>query len=116
MVRAGELLSRIVLDNPKLTQNEATKTLWDFYESAKSPNLNGFPNSIYINEYLQALNEETERALKLQISAQEAMDNVVKKMQPVADKAKNKRSMERQNESILPFLNLRIGGVGDGYR
>ncbi|WP_325175856.1 extracellular solute-binding protein [Paenibacillus profundus] len=77
-----------VLDNPKLTQNEATKTLWDFYESAKSPNLNGFPNSIYINEYLQALNEETERALKLQISAQEAMDNVVKKMQPVADKAK----------------------------
>mgnify|MGYP000899881916 CR=1 FL=1 len=74
------------LDNPKLTQNEETKPMWEYYESAKNPNLKGFPNSIYINEYLQALNEETEKALKGQISAQEAMDNVVKKIQPIADK------------------------------
>lgn len=76
------------LDNPKLTENEKTKPLWDYYESAKSPNLKGFPNSIYINEYLQALNEETEKALKGQQSAQQAMDIVVEKMQPVADKNK----------------------------
>ncbi|GIQ66382.1 ABC transporter substrate-binding protein [Paenibacillus cisolokensis] len=76
------------LDNPKLNKNEATKSLWEFFESAKSPNLNGFPNSIYINQYLQALNEETEKALKGQITAQQAMDNVVSKMQPIADKAK----------------------------
>lgn len=74
------------LENPKLTQNPDTQALWEYYESAKSPNLKGFPNSIYINEYLQALNEETEKALKGQITAQTAMDNVVKKMQPVADK------------------------------
>ncbi|MEK4120172.1 ABC transporter substrate-binding protein [Paenibacillus sp. FSL W8-0919] len=76
------------LDNPKLTQNEETKVLWEYYESAKSPNLKGFPNSIYINEYLQTLNEETEKALKGQLTAQEAMDNVVNKMQPIADKYK----------------------------
>lgn len=75
------------LDNPELTRNEEVKELREFYESAKSPNLNGFPNSIYINEYLQSLTEETEKALKGQISAQEAMDNVVEKMQPIADKA-----------------------------
>lgn len=74
------------LDNPKLTENQEVKELWDYYESAKNPNLKGFPNSIYINEYLQTLNEETEKALKGQISAQEAMDNVVSKMQPIADK------------------------------
>jgi multiple sugar transport system substrate-binding protein len=76
------------LDNPKLKENEATIPLREFFESAKSPNLNGFPNSIYINEYLQVLNEETEKALKGQISAQEAMDTVVEKMQPKADEAK----------------------------
>ncbi len=74
------------LDNPKLTKNQEVKELWDYYESAKNPNLKGFPNSIYINEYLQTLNEETEKALKGQITAQEAMDNVVNKMQPIADK------------------------------
>lgn len=74
------------LDNSKLTENQEVKELWDYYESAKNPNLKGFPNSIYINEYLQTLNEETEKALKGQISAQEAMDNVVSKMQPIADK------------------------------
>ncbi|MGY5342031.1 ABC transporter substrate-binding protein [Paenibacillus glucanolyticus] len=73
------------LDNPKLTENQEVKELWDYYESAKNPNLKGFPNSIYINEYLQTLNEETEKALKGQITAQEAMDNVVNKMQPIAD-------------------------------
>ncbi|KZE78681.1 ABC transporter substrate-binding protein [Paenibacillus elgii] len=78
------------LDNPKLTKNEATKSLWEFYESAKSANLNGFPNSVYINEYLQALNEETEKALKGQITPQQAMDNVVAKIQPKADKASKK--------------------------
>ncbi|WP_309118941.1 ABC transporter substrate-binding protein [Paenibacillus sp.] len=76
------------LDNPELTENESTASLKEFFESAKSPNLNGFPNSIYINEYLQALNEETEKAIKGQISAQEAMDAVVAKMQPKADAAK----------------------------
>lgn len=75
------------LDNPKLLKDERAATLLDFFESAKSKNLNGFPNSIYINEYLQALNEETEKALLGKLSAQEAMDNVVKKMQPIADKA-----------------------------
>ncbi|MBB6634826.1 ABC transporter substrate-binding protein [Cohnella thailandensis] len=64
---------------------EENKTMWEFYERAKSENLNGFPNSAYINEYLQALTEETEKALKGTISAQEAMDNVAKKIQPLAD-------------------------------
>ncbi|MCJ8014449.1 ABC transporter substrate-binding protein [Paenibacillus sp. KQZ6P-2] len=76
------------LDNPKLTGNEKMKTLKDFLESAKSPNLKGFPNSIYIDEYLQSLNEETEKALLGKISPQEAMDTVVQKMQPIADKDK----------------------------
>ncbi|MGZ9585911.1 ABC transporter substrate-binding protein [Paenibacillus marinisediminis] len=76
------------LDNPALLKDERAATMLDFYESAKSENLTGFPNSIYINEYLQALNEETEKALLGKASAQEAMDNVVKKMQPIADKAK----------------------------
>jgi multiple sugar transport system substrate-binding protein len=76
------------LDNPKLNANESTKVLWEFFKSAKNPNLNGFPNSSYINEYLQVLNEETEKALKGTISGQEAMDTVVKKMQPKADEAK----------------------------
>lgn len=75
------------LDNSELTENKDLQPMWEFYESAKSPNLNGFPNSIYINEYLQALNEETEKALKGQIPAQQAMDNVVNKIQPAADKA-----------------------------
>jgi len=75
------------LDDERLTKNEAMKTMWDFYERAKSENLQGFPNSTYINEYLQALSEETEKALKGTISAQEAMDNVVKKIQPLADEA-----------------------------
>lgn len=78
------------LDNPALLEDERAVTLLDFFESAKSNNLNGFPNSIYINEYLQSLNEETEKALLGKLSAQEAMDNVVKKMQPVADKANKK--------------------------
>ncbi|GIP39601.1 ABC transporter substrate-binding protein [Paenibacillus sp. J31TS4] len=78
------------LDNPKLTKNESLKSMWEFYESAKSKNLNGFPNSIYINEYLQALSEETEKALKGQQTAQQAMDAVVAKIQPKADKAAKK--------------------------
>ncbi|MGG1314673.1 MULTISPECIES: ABC transporter substrate-binding protein [Cohnella] len=65
---------------------DSNKTMWPFYERAKSENLNGFPNSPYINEYLQALTEETEKALKGTLSPQEAMDNVAKKIQPLADK------------------------------
>lgn len=64
---------------------EENKTMWEFYERAKSDNLNGFPNSSYINEYLQSLTEETEKALKGTLSPQEAMDNVAKKIQPLAD-------------------------------
>jgi multiple sugar transport system substrate-binding protein len=64
---------------------EENKTMWDFYERAKSENLSGFPNSAYINEYLQSLTEETEKALKGTSSPQEAMDNVAKKIQPMAD-------------------------------
>ncbi|MGE6257138.1 ABC transporter substrate-binding protein [Heyndrickxia sporothermodurans] len=77
-----------VLDDPKLTENKDMEPMLPFYEASKSENLKGFPNSIYINEYLQALGEETEKALKGKISAQEAMDNVKKKIQPLADKAK----------------------------
>ncbi|MFD1179255.1 ABC transporter substrate-binding protein [Paenibacillus puldeungensis] len=64
---------------------EENKTMWEFYERAKSENLKGFPNSAYINEYLQSLTEETEKALKGTVSPQEAMDNVAKKIQPLAD-------------------------------
>ncbi|GGD94358.1 ABC transporter substrate-binding protein [Paenibacillus nasutitermitis] len=73
------------LDDKRLLVEE-NKTMWSFYETAKSENLNGFPNSPYINEYLQALSEETEKALKGTLSPQEAMDNVAKKIQAVADK------------------------------
>lgn len=76
------------LDNPKLTENENIQTLKDFFESAKSPNLKGFPNTTYVDEYLQSLNEETEKALLGKVSAQEAMNAVVKKIQPLADKEK----------------------------
>lgn len=65
---------------------EDNKTMWSFYERAKSGNLNGFPNSSYINEYLQSLSEETEKALKGTLTAQEAMDKVAEKIQPLADK------------------------------
>ncbi|MBB6735169.1 ABC transporter substrate-binding protein [Cohnella sp. CBP 2801] len=64
---------------------DSNKTMADFYESAKSENLNGFPNSSYINEYLQSLSEETEKALKGTESPQEAMDKVAEKIQPLAD-------------------------------
>ncbi|MBS4219016.1 ABC transporter substrate-binding protein [Bacillus sp. FJAT-49711] len=79
------------LDNPRLTENEDVKIMWEFYEAAKSENLRGFPNSVYINEYLQALSEETEKALKGEITAQEAMDKVKQKIQPEADKENEKK-------------------------
>jgi len=78
---------KAALDDERLTKNEELKPMWSFYERAKSETLQGFPNSTYINEYLQALNEETEKALKGTISPQEAMDNVVAKIQPLADEA-----------------------------
>ncbi|MFD0712595.1 ABC transporter substrate-binding protein [Paenibacillus sp. GCM10027626] len=75
------------LDDERVRSNEALKPLWDFYDRAKSENLQGFPNSVYINEYLQALSEETEKVLKGEQSAQQAMDKVAGKIQPLADKA-----------------------------
>ncbi|RDW22195.1 ABC transporter substrate-binding protein [Oceanobacillus arenosus] len=81
---------KAALDNPRLTENEDVKIMWGFYEAAKSDNLKGFPNSVYINEYLQALNEETEQVLRGNLSAQEAMDNVKEKIQPLADKESSK--------------------------
>ncbi|MFY0758898.1 ABC transporter substrate-binding protein [Metabacillus dongyingensis] len=77
-----------VLDDPLLTENKDMEPMLPFYEAAKNDNLKGFPNSIYINEYLQALTEETEKTLKGTVSAKEAMDNVKEKIQPLADKAK----------------------------
>lgn len=74
-----------VLDDKRLFTEE-NKTMWSFYEAAKSTNLSGFPNSAYINEYLQSLSEETEKALKGSQTAQEAMDKVAAKIQPLADK------------------------------
>ncbi|GAB2694560.1 extracellular solute-binding protein [Paenibacillus thermoaerophilus] len=78
------------LDDPKLRGNEKLVMMHDFYERAKSKTLQGFPNSVYINEYLQALTEETEKALKGQATPQEAMDRVVARIQPLADKAASK--------------------------
>lgn len=78
------------LDDPKLRNNEKLVMMLDFYDRAKSPTLQGFPNSVYINEYLQALTEETEKALKGQATPQEAMERVTAKIQPLADKAKSK--------------------------
>lgn len=78
------------LDDPKLRKDEKLTTMLDFYDRAKSKTLQGFPNSVYINEYLQALTEETEKALKGQETPQEAMDRVVEKIQPLADKAFSK--------------------------
>jgi len=78
------------LDDPKLRKDEKLTTMLDFYDRAKSKTLQGFPNSVYINEYLQALTEETEKALKGQETPQAAMDRVVEKIQPLADKAFSK--------------------------
>lgn len=78
------------LDDKRLKTDEM-KSVAPYYEWAKNPNLQGFPNSVYINEYLQSLSEETEKALKGSQTPQQAMDNVAKKIQPVADKAKNKQ-------------------------
>lgn len=74
-----------VLDDSRLLVEE-NKTMWSFYERAKSENLNGFPNSSYIGEYLQSLSEETEKALKGTLTPQAAMDAVAAKIQPIADK------------------------------
>ncbi|NOJ71859.1 ABC transporter substrate-binding protein [Paenibacillus alvei] len=79
-----------VLDNEKIKNDPKLAVNQEFFESAKSENLKGFPNTIYIDAYLQSLTEETEKALKGQQTAQEAMDNVVKKIQPLADKAQKK--------------------------
>jgi multiple sugar transport system substrate-binding protein len=76
------------LDDPRLRNNEKLGVMTSFYDRAKSRTLQGFPNSVYINEYLQSLTEETEKALKGQQSPKEAMDKVVSKIQPLADKAK----------------------------
>jgi multiple sugar transport system substrate-binding protein len=76
------------LDDQRLRQNQELSTMWDFYDRAKSKNLQGFPNNVYINEYLQALSEETDKVLKQQSSAQDAMNRVAEKIQPLADKAK----------------------------
>lgn len=78
------------LDDPKLRGSEKLVAMLDFFDRAKSNTLQGFPNSVYINEYLQALSEETEKALKGQTSPQEAMDRVVARIQPLADKAAGK--------------------------
>ncbi|HYK74889.1 MAG TPA: ABC transporter substrate-binding protein [Pseudoneobacillus sp.] len=78
------------LDDPRITENKKTEPMWEFYEAAKSENLQGFPNSVYINQYLQALTEQTEKALKGTISAQEAMDNVKEAIQPLADEVNSK--------------------------
>jgi len=72
------------LDDQRLFA-EDNKTMWSFYERAKSENLAGFPNSAYINEYLQSLSEETEKALKGTLSPQQAMDNVAAKIQPLVN-------------------------------
>ncbi len=83
----GHVIPTIItaLDDNRLLSEE-NKTMWTFYEKAKSENLNGFPNSPYISEYLQSLSEETEKALKGSLSPQEAMDNVADKIQPLVDK------------------------------
>jgi multiple sugar transport system substrate-binding protein len=78
------------LDDPRITENKETEPMWEFYEAAKSTNLQGFPNSVYINQYLQALTEETEKALKGTISAQDGMDKVKEAIQPLADEAHSK--------------------------
>ncbi|MFW6389956.1 MAG: ABC transporter substrate-binding protein [Halanaerobiales bacterium] len=77
------------LHNPRLTKNEEVKELWEFFEAAKDENLQGFPNSVYINQYLQALTEQTEKALIGDISAEEAMNNVKEEIQPLADEENN---------------------------
>ncbi|BFH66861.1 MAG: ABC transporter substrate-binding protein [Paenibacillus dendritiformis] len=81
---------KAALDDERL-RADANQTMIPFLEAAKSENLQGFPNSSYINEYLQALSEETEKALKGTQSPQEAMDKVAQKIQPLADKAAQKR-------------------------
>lgn len=75
------------LDDTRLKQADLS-SMQPFYEWAKSKNLQGFPNSVYINQYLQFLTEETEKALKGQQTPQQAMDKVAEKVQPLADKAK----------------------------
>ncbi|WCF09295.1 ABC transporter substrate-binding protein [Paenibacillus thiaminolyticus] len=81
---------KAALDDERL-RTDANKTMLPFLEAAKSENLEGFPNSSYINEYLQALSEETEKALKGTQTPQEAMDKVAQKIQLIADKAAKKQ-------------------------
>ncbi|MGZ9584378.1 ABC transporter substrate-binding protein [Paenibacillus marinisediminis] len=73
------------LDDARL-KVEDNKLMWPYFEAAKSENLKGFPNSAYINEYLQSLSEETEKALKGTQTPQEAMDKVAAKIQLLVDK------------------------------
>lgn len=72
---------KTLLQNPKL------KTMYPFYNAALSPNLKTFPNSSYINQYLQDLTDETTKVLNGQESAQAAMNLVQSEVQPLADKA-----------------------------
>lgn len=73
------------LDSEEL--RDAHPEMVEFYEAGKSENLRGFPNSEYINEYLQALSEQTELILKGDITAEEGMKKVKDEIQPLADKA-----------------------------
>jgi len=79
---------KAALDDPRLTEAEAYAPLRHYLERAKSENLNGFPNSVYINEYLGALGEETDKALKGAQTPEEAMAKVKEKIQKLADKQK----------------------------
>ncbi len=71
-----------------LKKNKKMATMYPFYDAALSPNLKTFPNSVYINQYIQDLTDETQNVLNGQESAQAAMNKVLNEVQPLANKAK----------------------------
>ena len=71
-----------------LKKNKKMAAMYPFYDAALSPNLETFPNSMYINQYLQDLTDETQNVLNGQEPAQTAMNKVLNEVQPLANKAK----------------------------
>lgn len=78
------------LNNPKFL--EAAPELEPFVEIAKNGNATAFPSIPFAKEYGDELKLQEEKFYNFEVTAQEAMENVVKKIQPLADEwAKNRK-------------------------
>ncbi|GKX30256.1 sugar ABC transporter substrate-binding protein [Vallitalea longa] len=71
------------LDNPKFL--ELAPALEPFVEIAKNGNAHAFPCIPFAKEYCDELNLQEEKFYSFEVTAEEAMANVVKKIKPLVD-------------------------------